>query len=53
MHPDVGKKEYRKKKTPNIDHHIKTHLTLGHSRTPPTSELHHDVRMKGSLPSTG
>ena len=32
--------------------YIKTHQAQGHSRTPPTSELHHDLMKKGNLLST-
>jgi hypothetical protein len=38
--------------TPHIGHLIKAHLAQGHSRTLPTSELHHDVRNKDNHPST-
>ena len=38
--------------TPRIGHLIKAHLAQGHSRTLPTSELHHDVRNKDNHPST-
>jgi hypothetical protein len=37
--------------TPHKDNFIKKHLAEGHSRTLSTSELHHDVRQGGNLPS--